>query len=857
MPERTLFLMDAHAVCYRSFYAIPEMRTSKGQATNAVYGFVNTLKKILKEFEPIYFAVCFDSKGKTNRQKKFADYKISRPTMPEDLQPQIPIIKEILKAYHLAIFEKEGFEADDLIATITAKMAQENIKVVIISDDKDMYQLAGENVKFLSTKNNYQLMGLEDIRQRYGFGPEYIVDFIGLAGDPVDDIPGVKGIGEVYAKQLIGEYGHLGDILTKLETTPSGKKVHQLILDQKQTALMCRDLAILEKEVLLSLDLEQLRVKGPDRDQLFAMFKEFEFKKWANEMSPPEELHAASPVVRNEKDLEKIVQTVQAKGQFVFAVSEEADDLLTPQRQIALGVDAENIWSVDYQDVDKIKSLFADKKILKVTYNLKHALKVLETLDCSLAGESFDIMLAGYLLDQSRTSFQLNNLAWAYLKKSVGEQIGLSEKSKLIEALYPRFLKELKEKSLLDLLKNVEIPLTFVLRDIEKEGVCIDRNWLEKLSQESDQKIKELETKLYKMAGGEFNLNSPKQLCQVLFERLKLPVIKKTKTGYSTDESVLIKLGEQHEFPALILEYRQLAKLKSTYIDALPKLVDPKTQRIHAEFDQTGTETGRLSSRNPNLQNIPIRTELGRQVRKAIVTCPEHILIAADYSQIELRILAHLSKDKNLIQAFQEDQDIHQATAALIFDVAPKDVTTTMRYAAKRVNFGIVYGMSAFGLSKDLKISQGEAQDFIDRYFERYAGVKQYMDDCIEKCEKDGYVVTLLNRRRYIPDIKNINLAVRNFAQRQAINTPVQGSAADLIKLAMINIHQRLAAQKLQAKMTMSVHDELVFNVPVSETQDLFGIIRKEMEHPVHLLVPIKVCIQIGNNWLEMKDIPS
>lgn len=857
MTKSRLFLIDAHALCYRSYFAIPNLSTSKGQATNAVYGFVNTLRKILRDHSPEYIAVCFDEGRKTHRQEKFAQYKIQRPAMPDDLITQIPIIKDIVEAYNLPCFSKEGFEADDIIATIAAKVSENDLSVVIVSDDKDMMQLVNDSIKTLGVRKDI-LWDEDKVKKRFGVEPHLMVDYIGLVGDSTDNLPGVMGIGETTARHLIKEYGTLENILTNIEKIKS-QKIKDSLKEQKQTALLCKELALLETHVPLDFDLNMSKVNEPDYQRLYELFQELEFRKLAEEFSqqihPTEEIEIKT--IANLDEIEKMIQEIKIDKHFSFLMDfgNELNDNLFAGIAISLG-DTE-FYYIPREYLGEIKQILEDADIIKITHNCKKCMKVLFSEGCSLHGKIFDVMLAGYLLIPSQTSYGISDLAWSYLQKTViTNNESLARSVKMVSQMHKPMLEELKKKSLLKLFEEIEIPLSSVLSEIERVGVNLNQHLLRQLSQEAQKKIDILVKDLYESADMTFNLNSPKQLSHVLFERLKLPVVKKTKTGFSTDEGVLTKLAQKHPFPALILEYRQLAKLKSTYIDALPKLVNQETGRIHATFNQIGTETGRLSSNNPNLQNIPIRTELGQQIRKAFIPYKkDHSIVSADYSQIELRILGHLAQDKNLIEAFQKGQDIHRFTAALIFDVAEDNVTKDMRIVAKRVNFGIVYGMSAFGLAKDLNISQNEAQEFIDKYFLRYPGVKRFMEETMEKAEENGYVVTLLNRRRYIPEIKNKNTSIRQFAERQAINTPVQGSAADLIKLAMINIQKELKGKRLESSMIITVHDELVFDVPDKEKDAAIDMIRNQMENPLALSVPITVTIKIGKNWLEMEPI--
>lgn len=856
MPASRLFLIDAHALCYRSFFAIKSLTTSYGQPTNAVYGFINTLRKILRDHKPEYMAVCFDVGKKTRRQEKYAEYKIHRPSMPDDLVSQIPLIKEVVGAYHLPIFELEGFEADDVIATIATRFPKKDLEIVIVSGDKDMLQLVNDQVKVFSIKKD-SILDYKEAAELFGIAPERITDFLSLAGDSTDNIPGVKGIGEVTARELIKEFGTLENILKKADHIKS-QKVKEKLMEQKDQAIFSKELATLDSNVPIKFDLNMLKVSEPDNNRLLEIFKKLEFRRLSEEISgaSAQAVTASLEKVSKKEEIRELCAKIQEKGSFAFFLDfkDEAEDMLFGGMAVSIGTD--QVYYIPTANIPDLRPVLEGADIVKVTHNAKEGMKEFYRKDIALKGKIFDVMLAGYLLSPSQAGFDIESLSWTYLKASIAPTSGIEAKAKCVFDLYRILEKELKEKSLLKLFEEVEIPLSYVLCKMEGEGVNIDEALLSKLSKECQKKIEDLVSELYKLAGMEFNLNSPKQLSHVLFEKLKLPVIKKTKTGLSTDEGVLMRLAESHPIPALILDYRQLSKLKSTYIDALPKLINPKTKRLHASFNQTGTETGRLSSNNPNLQNIPIRTELGREIRKAFVArSKEYLIISADYSQIELRILAHLSGDKNLIKAFKNGQDIHTFTAALIFDVKEDQVTAEMRNSAKRVNFGIIYGISAFGLSKDLDISQEEAKEFIDKYFDRYPSVKEFMDNEIKKAGKNGFVLTLLNRRRYLPDIKSSNMSIRQMAERQAINTPVQGSAADLIKLAMINIQEELEKNSFKSKMIITVHDELVFDVFDKEKDDMVKLIRDRMENPLSLSVPIKATIKAGKNWRDLTEI--
>ncbi len=785
MSNPKVFLIDAHGLCYRAFYAVKALTNSKGQPTNAVLGFCNILRKMLRDFQPVYMAACFDVGKKTLRQEKFADYKIQRQSMPEDLRAQIPVIQDVLRAYQIPIFEKEGFEADDVMATLATRFSNKKVDVVIITDDKDMSQLMGEHV-FIYSPRQEKMLTEQDVKDKFGVPSSSIVDLLSLAGDSSDNIPGVDGIGQVSAVKLLTAYGSLDKIYQHLEDIKPISLQEKLKIGRDQ-AKLSQELALVDTQVPLEAKLEDLKLLAPNENRLYEIYTALEFRKFIQELSSQTE----ETSIQIEKDLSKRIDFLEIKE---------------------------------------------DGRMVSLVYDLKSLRKKSQQI---IKGPVFDIFLAQYLLSGG------NNKVEAFRPTSEEE----------FERLYQDLKKELHEQQLDFLFYDVEIPLVDVLYEMEENGVALDVEILREFSLDCAKKISDLQVSLFKIAGIEFNINSPKQLSEILFERLNLPVIKKTKTGFSTDEEVLNRLASKHPLPALILEYRQLAKLKSTYIDALPQMVDGHS-RLHASFNQTGAETGRLSSNNPNLQNIPIRTELGRKIRKAFVSYgKDHLLLSADYSQIELRLLAHCSKDENLIKAFRADADIHCYTASLMFDVPENKVDDQMRYAAKRINFGIIYGMSAFGLAKDLDISNAQAQDFIDKYFLRYPRVREMMDYSIAQAQEKGFVETLFHRRRYLPDIKSANIGLRQFAQRQAINAPLQGAAADLIKLAMVKIAGAMKVKKLSSVMIMTVHDELVFDVPLGERGEMVQLVKHYMETAMELSVPLTASLKMGLNWLEMENV--
>ena len=840
MGNKRLFLIDATAFCYRAFYALKGLATSFGQPTNAIYGFVNILNKILKEKKPDYLAVCFDVSRDTFRRKKFAEYKIQRPPMPDGLSSQIPLIKEVISAYNIKIFEKKGFEADDIIATLTKKAKKEGLSVTIVSSDKDILQLVDKDVEVFSPyKDEGVTYDADKVHERFGVAAQKITDIIALMGDDADNIPGVPGIGEKTAVELIRNFGSLEKLLNNVDKIKQ-EKIKKAITENLEKIKLNNELALLDKDIDLELDLDNLKTSSPDYKELFRLFKGLEFKRLLKDLPVEEEKEESFKVEAIEdKQLKDTFGTSYELALYGFNPQDLIFNIKDRFFHLNnLGADAKNMLS--------------GTEIKKIGHDLKNIKVSLAKDNIILNGLYFDVMIAAYLLNPSKPEYSLADIAWDYLVKSVGETLDNQKAIDLIIRLKPKLEKELHDKALFKLFSELEMPLVGVLAEMELAGIKLDLKVLDELSKNIEKRLIKLIEDIYDLSGTEFNINSPKQLREILFEKLKLPVVKRNKTGPSTDEEVLRALADKHKLPALLLEYRQLMKLKNTYIDTLPELIDKKTGRIHTSFNQTGTETGRLSSSNPNLQNIPIKTDIGKNIRRSIIASEkENYLLACDYSQIELRILAYLAGDKNLIRAFKENKDIHKATAALIYGLEEKDITDQMREVAKRVNFGIIYGLTSYGLSRDLGISVDEAQSFIDAYFLRYPQVKEYIDEQIKRAQKDGFVTTILGRRRYLPEIKNKNMAIRQFAERQAVNTPIQGSASDLIKLAMIHIHEEIKKRNLESKMVLQIHDELVFDVPEKELDELVGLVKDRMENVLKLEVPIKVDIKKGRNWLE------
>jgi len=846
MPSGKLYLIDATAFCYRAFYALKSLSTSSGQPTNAVYGFLNMFNKITKGHKPDYIAACFDVSRDTFRSKKFAEYKIQRPPMPDGLGSQIALIKELLEAYGVAVLEKEGFEADDIIAYFANKAAESKTQVVVVSSDKDMLQLVGKQV---SVFNPYKDDGIvydeAKVKEVFGVQPQQIADLIALMGDSADNIPGVEGIGQKTAVKLISEFGSLDKLLRHVDKV-NPEKIRQSILESIEKIKLNKELVHLGVSLDMDFDLEKLRATEPDIEKLTGLFKKLEFKRFLKA------LPGQSPVSSQD------VKLCACKAQEIRSLSAKQRELTVCGETKDSMVFAAGDKFCKFTDSQDDQELLSDPRVKKVGHDLKKLKVSLAKENLILDGLYFDTMIAAYLLNPSKPGYQLEDVSFDFLGGQFlgAGQVNPAACAEAVLKLKPLLEEQLKEKGLYELFSTLEMPLVAVLAGMEEAGIKIDLKLLKQLSQDIAARLVKLIAEIYETSGTEFNINSPKQLGEVLFGKLKLPVIKRTKTGPSTNEDVLRQLSQKHKLPELLLEYRQLTKLKSTYIDALPLLVDARSGRLHTSFNQTGTETGRLSSSNPNLQNIPIKTDIGKHIRRAIIACDKkHCLVSCDYSQIELRILAHLSADETLIEAFHKGEDIHRATAALIYETPEDRVEDKMREIAKRVNFGILYGQTAFGLGKDLDISVNQAQDFIDAYFLRYPKVKLYVDQQVKNAEDNGFVTTLLGRRRYIPEIKSKNQGLRLFAQRQAVNTPIQGSASDLIKLAMVKIDGELKDNNLKARMILQIHDELVFELPHAELGLLVKIARECMEHVLELKVPVRVDIKKGDNWLEMEPI--
>ena len=836
-PVKKLFLLDAYALIYRAFFAMnrrPAMN-SKGLNTSAVMGFLNTLYDVLRNEKPTHIGVAFDLHGPTMRTQEYTEYKANRESMPDDLRASIPYIIRLIEGFNIPVYAAQGYEADDVIGTLSRKAEKEGFITYMMTPDKDFGQLVTDHVLIYKPAKfgaPAQVWGPKEVCERYGIStPTQLIDILGLWGDASDNIPGVPGIGEKNASLLIGKYGSVENVIAHVDEL-KGKQAEN-VRNFAEQGLLSKHLATIMLDAPVEFHAEELEINSPDVPALLALFDELEFRTFKQRF------------IRDYGVVEKEELKVEnGKLSTSHAPLHTSNSSLT----IVLSQD-ESQWMEHRADIE-------NPEFTKVGYNLKPILSGLRRKGITPQGPVFDVMIAHYLIDPEQRH-TLEYLAEVYLQRTLSPMGNLwnpDENDEAILELYRVFLPLLQENGMDRLFFDVEMPLVEVLGTIENNGVKIDSDNLKGISQEFGQHIHQLEEDIYGMAGVRFNIASPKQLGEVLFEKMQLDVkAKKTKTGqYATGEEVLQKLAGKHPIIHTILEYRSYTKLKSTYLDALPALINPKDGLIHTSFNQAVTATGRLSSNNPNLQNIPVRTAKGREIRRAFVPRgPEFTLMAADYSQIELRIIAHLSGDPAMVNDFKLGHDIHAATAAKVFHVPMDQVTKEQRSRAKAVNFGIIYGMSAFGLAERMEISRGEAADIIKKYFEEYAGIKEYMNRSIALAKERGYAETIMGRRRYLRDINATNATVRNFAERNAINAPIQGSSADMIKIAMVSIQREIERLHLQSKMILQVHDELVFDARLDELDTLKAMVNEKMVNAMPLSVPVLVEINTGDNWLE------
>lgn len=875
-----LVLIDGNNIAYRAFFALPLLNTEKGVYTNAVYGFTNMLFRIIEEEQPTHMLVAFDAGKTTFRHETYKEYKGGRQKTPPELSEQLPFIREVLDAMGIKRYEKELYEADDIIGTLAKRAQDSGFLTKVVTGDKDMLQLVDDRIHVVLTRKGIADIvdyDAAEVYKRYELSPKQIIDLKGLMGDPSDNIPGVPGVGEKTAIKLLKQFGTVEGVYENLDAV-TGKKLREKLEENKELALMSKRIATIATDAPIDVDLNDLVYKKAFNEPLISLFKELEFHSLLDRIGAEETI------------------AEEAKGTDIgFAILENPDDaadVFTEEAALIVETSEENYHFADILGFavanpngrwfipveaglasEAFKKWLARTDVKKTVFDAKRDAVVLHWHGLELGGVDFDVNMASYLIDPSESNRELADIAkhkgikYVYgeeafygkgAKRRVPSRDELADhlvrKAQALLDLRPILKKELEDNRQYELFAELEMPLSGVLADMEVTGVTVSPSALKEMGVDLDERIAELERQIHELAGTEFNINSPKQLGEILFDKLNLPPVKKTKTGFSTSADVLEKLRGSHEIIDKILDYRQLGKLKSTYIEGLLKVIHPKTGRIHTMFRQALTQTGRLSSTDPNLQNIPVRLEEGRKIRKAFIPSePDAVIFSADYSQIELRVLAHIAGDDNLIQAFKDGMDIHTKTAADVFGVRPDEVTPLMRRHAKAVNFGIVYGISDYGLSQSLGITRKEAGEFINRYLESFPGVKAYMTDIVQKAKRDGYVTTLLNRRRYLPDITSRNFNRRSFAERTAMNTPIQGSAADIIKLAMVNMAKRLKAEGLKAKMLLQVHDELIFEAPKAEIERLKRIVPEVMENAVELKVPLVVDIAYGPTWYDAK----
>jgi DNA polymerase-1 len=896
-----LVLFDGNALIHRAFHALPPLTVSKsGEMVSAVYGFALMLLKVINELKPSHCAIAFDMKAPTFRHKLFDQYKAQRPPAPEELISQLGRVRELVKAFNIPIFELEGYEADDLLGALSHQASQQNVDTVIVTGDADTMQLVSPRVKVLYPKpgksfSDTMLYDEDAVMQKYSLKPEQIADFKALKGDPSDNIPGVPGVGEKTAVKLLQQFGSLEKIYEHIDkVTP--QKLQTILRENEAIGRKSKELATIVTQMPVTLKLEQCQAGQYDRNKVADLFRELEFVSLLAKLPQTEgeaPVEAKPPqgdynIVNTIPALDKLLKRLTAAKSFALDLETTSLDPISAQLvgisfspaegeayYIPVGhVGLGEIKQLPLEEIiAKLKPTLEDEKLAKLTHNGKYDTTVLAEYGIEVKNLTFDSMLAAYLLGEK--SLGLKTLAFSKLAiemTPISDLIGSGSKqipmsqveiaraadyacadADMTGRLKALLEPELKRQGLWQLFTEVELPLMPVLVHMERNGVALDTELLRQMSHRLGEQLLKLEAEIYNSVGHQFNINSPQQLSAVLFEELKLSPQRKTKTSYSTGAAVLEELRGVHPVIEFILDYRQLSKIKSTYIDALPSLVNPKTKRVHTSFNQTRTATGRLSSSEPNLQNIPVRGELGKEVRQAFIAPKGSYLLAADYSQIDLRALAHLSQDKSLLAAFRHDEDIHSTTAAQVFGVKPQAVTPEMRRVAKTVNFGVIYGMSDYGLEQATGLSREEASQFITSYFEKYPGVKKYLESTKEQVRKEGYVQTILGRRRSIPEINSSNRMVREAAERMAINMPVQGTSADIIKVAMINLDREIAKRQLKSKMLLQVHDELIFEVPQNELKDMERLAPEIMSTALKLSVPLRVDIKTGQNWGEME----
>lgn len=891
-----LIVVDGNSIVNRAFYGImgsKMLQTADGTYTNAVYGFLAILFKELDEVKPDYIAVAFDLKAPTARHKMYDGYKANRKGMPEELAAQMPILKDVLRAMNITIIEKEGYEADDVLGTLSRIGENSGLDVVLLTGDRDSFQLATDKVSIYiprtkAGKTETEIFNRDKVLEVYGVEPKQMIEVKGLQGDTSDNIPGVPGIGEKTALSLVKKYGTIDHLYECVENNTDDLKGKQRekIAENKELAMLSKTLGTINLETPIEKSIDDLKMKEWNKSEVYKIFKELKFNRYIDRFNLKEE------IVENDNveptmtmDFEKVVINVEKFNDikkkvienkvcyFYVETVEDTNSIIKKKiKSISIYIKDENkVYDYKVSNILELKDIFESEDVLKCSYDLKDIYILCKEAGINPKNFMFDIRIAGYLLNSTTNQYSISDLMNEYLGININVDDGKQEQLNLFDVqeekeneqiavyaysignLHDVLEKDLKENGMYDLFNNIEMPVLEVLADMQYRGMYVDKNELIAYGDELKVKLDELTNKIHELAGEEFNINSTKQLGEVLFEKLKLPVIKKTKNGYSTDVDTLEKLQCEHEIIEYILEYRQLAKLNSTYIEGMIPYINKNTGRIHSYFHQTVTATGRISSTEPNLQNIPTRIEIGKKLRKVFKPAENKIFLDADYSQIELRILAHVSKDETMVDNFIHDEDIHAQVASRVFGVPLDEVTKELRSKAKAVNFGIVYGISDFGLAGQIHSSRKQAKQYIEQYLEKYNGIKTFMDEAVEDAKKKGYIETMYNRRRYIPELTSKSYMVRKFGERVAMNTPIQGTAADIMKIAMINVFRELKDRKLNSKIVLQVHDELLIETDIKEKEEVREILVNNMEHAAKLLVPLKVEVAEGENWYDAK----
>lgn len=902
---KKIVLIDGNSILNRAFYGImgnKMLMTPDGKYTNAVYGFLAILFKVLEDIEPEYLMVTFDLKAPTARHKMYDGYKATRKGMPNELAEQMPILKDILHSMNITIIEKEGYEADDVLGTVSKKAEKEGFDVTIVSGDRDTFQLTSNKIKVRIPhtkmgKTETEVFDENAVIEKYGVTPKQLIEVKGLQGDTSDNIPGVPGVGEKTALELVKKYKTIDGLYEAIEKGEDDlkPKTKEKLIANKELAELSRTLGTINLEVPIEEKIEEFKIKEWNNEEVLAKFKELNFNRFIERFNlksdekPKQNITELFDVktLNSKNEIESLLKKLKEQLIFIIGTEKSIDEKLIIKKHIKsiYIYNDNNIYEIKFNDENEFSSYFKEilenENIKKYSYGLNEMYVILEQNGILLKGIEFDAEIAAYILNPSNNHYKLEELASQYLNIDISEYleaVGANQEketqmtlfsqeennidfekyhnaiytyviAKLIEVMEPK----MQEISSMDLFKNIEMPLVKVLAEMQYEGIYVDKEELISFGDKLKEEIESIKQEIYNLSGEEFNINSTQQLGVILFEKLKLPVYKKTKKGYSTDVDILEKLKPEHPVIEKILEYRTLMKLNSTYIDGLIGYINEYTKKIHSYFHQTVTATGRISSTEPNLQNIPTRAEQGKQIKKAFKAQKGNIFIDADYSQIELRILAHISKDKNMREAFLNEEDIHKQVASKVFDVPLEEVTKEQRTAAKAVNFGIVYGISGFGLAEQLGISRKKAEQYIEQYLNKYCGVKQFMDEIVEEAKQNGYVETLFHRRRYIPELSSNNYMVRQFGARVAMNTPIQGTAADIMKIAMIHVNERLKEEKLNARLILQIHDELLIECNIEEKEKVKEILKESMEKAVKLEVPLEVEVSEATDWYDVK----